>query len=69
MQGPMNVKFITNVVSTDTILVSWQSTVYELPEDGLNKGPKHVGASFKCFNVNFSAFFLKCKYCVHLLVY
>jgi hypothetical protein len=26
------------------------------PEDGLNKGLKHVGESFKCFNVNFSAF-------------
>jgi hypothetical protein len=30
-----------------TILVTWQSTVFEPPEDGLNKGPKHVGASFK----------------------
>jgi hypothetical protein len=45
-----------NVVSTDTILVAWQNTVYEPPEDSLNKGPKHVGASVKCFNVNFSGF-------------
>jgi hypothetical protein len=41
--------FITNVVSTDNILESWQSTVYERPEDGPNKGPKHVGESVKCF--------------------
>ena len=25
-------------------------------EDGFKKRPKHVGASVKCFNVNFSAF-------------
>jgi hypothetical protein len=43
-------------VSTDPILVSWQSRVYEPPEDGFKKRPKHVGASVKCFNVNFSAF-------------
>jgi hypothetical protein len=35
----------TKIVSTDTILVVWQSTVYEPPEDGLNKGPKHVSAN------------------------
>ena len=42
-------------ISTDPILVTWQSTVYE-PLDGFKKRPKHVGASGKCFNVNFSAF-------------
>jgi len=42
--------FITNIVSTDTILVAWQNTVYEPPEDGINNGPKHVWARFKCFN-------------------
>ena len=31
-------------------------TIYEPPEDGFKKRPKHVGASVKCFNVNFSAF-------------
>ena len=31
-------------------------TVYETPEDGFKKRPKHVGASVKCFNVNLSAF-------------
>jgi len=41
---------------TDPILVTWQSTVYEPPEDGFKKRLKHVGASVKCFYVNFSAF-------------
>jgi hypothetical protein len=39
-------KFITKFVSAD-ILVAWQSTVYEPPVDGINKGPKHIGASVK----------------------
>ena len=46
----------TKVISTDPILVTWQSTVYEPSEDGFKKRPKHVAASVKCFNVNFSAF-------------
>ena len=41
--------FVTNVISTDTILVTWQSTVYEPPEEGFKKRPKHVGVSVKCF--------------------
>jgi hypothetical protein len=34
----------------------------------LNMGPKHVGASFKCFNVNVSAFkvYIMCA-CVGIL--
>jgi hypothetical protein len=40
---------MTKVVSTEIILVAWQSTVYEPPENDLNKEPKHVGASVKGF--------------------
>ena len=36
--------------------ITLQSTVYEPPEDGFKKRPKHVGACVKRFNVNFSAF-------------
>jgi len=35
--------------STDLSLVTAQSTVHEPTEDGPKKGPKHVGANFKCF--------------------
>jgi len=36
--------------STESNLVTAQSTAHELPEDGRNYGPKHVGAtSLKCF--------------------
>jgi hypothetical protein len=35
-------------ISTDPLLVTWQITVYEPPEDGFKKRPKHVGASVKC---------------------
>ena len=42
-------EFITKFVSTENILVAWQNTVYEPPENGLNKEPKHVGASVKDF--------------------
>jgi hypothetical protein len=38
-----------NAVSTDTILVAWQSTEYKHPEDGFKNGPKQVGATVKCF--------------------
>jgi len=34
--------FITNVVSTDPILVTWQSTVYEPPEDGFKKRDRNM---------------------------
>jgi len=43
-------------MSTDPVLVTWQSTVYESLEDGFKKRPKHVGANVTCFNVNFRAF-------------
>jgi len=36
--------------STESNLVTAQSTAYEPPEDGRKCGPKHVGAtSLKCF--------------------
>jgi hypothetical protein len=53
---PQTAEFYNERISTDPILVAWQSTVYEPPEDGFKNRPKHVGASVKCFNVNFSAF-------------
>jgi len=53
---PQTAQFYNKCVSTGPILVTWQSTVYEPTEDGFKKRPKHVGASVKCFNVNFSAF-------------
>jgi hypothetical protein len=42
--------FYNERMSTDPILVTWQSTVNEPPEDGLKKRPKHVQTSVKCFN-------------------
>jgi hypothetical protein len=42
-------QFYNEHISTDPILVTWQSTVYEPPEDGFKKRPKHAGASVKCF--------------------
>jgi hypothetical protein len=42
-------KFYNKRISTDPILVTWQSTVYDPPEDGFKKRLKHVGASVKCF--------------------
>jgi len=53
---PQTAQFYNERISTDPILVTWQSTVNEPPEEGFKKRPKHVGASVKCFNVNFSAF-------------
>ena len=47
--GNKTAQFYNERISTDPILVTWQSTVYEPPEDGLNNGRKHVGASVKCF--------------------
>jgi len=44
------------------------STVHEPPEDGLKNGPKHVGANFKCFNVNLVLFKVYIV-CVHKLEY
>jgi len=46
---PQTAQFYNERISTDPILVTWQSTVYEPPEDGFIKRPKHVGASVKCF--------------------
>ena len=43
-------QFYNERISTDPILITWQNTVYEPPEDGFKKRPKHVGASVKCFN-------------------
>jgi hypothetical protein len=53
---PQTAQFYNKRISTDPILVTWQNTVYEPPEDGFKKRPKHVRASVKCFNVNFGAF-------------
>jgi hypothetical protein len=53
---PQTAQFYSERISTDPILVTWQSTVYEPPEDGFKKRLKHVETSVKCFNVNFSAF-------------
>ena len=53
---PQTAQFYNEPISTDPILVTWQSTVYVPPEDGFKKRPKHVGESVKCFNVNFSSF-------------
>jgi hypothetical protein len=53
---PQTAQFYNKRISTDPIFVTWQSTVYEPPEDGFKKKQKHVGASVKCFDVNFSAF-------------
>jgi len=60
--------------STESNLVTAQSTAHEPPEDGRKYGPKHVGAtSLKCFKITFKCFkyycelvFLKCIY-VHEL--
>ena len=46
---PQTAQFYNESISTDPILVTCQITVYEPPEDGFNKRPKHVGASVKCF--------------------
>jgi len=46
---PQTAQFYNERISTEPVLVTWQSTVYEPPEDGLKKRPKHVGASVKCF--------------------
>jgi hypothetical protein len=47
---PQRAHFYNECISIDPILVTWQSTVYEPPEDGFEKKrPKHVGASVKCF--------------------
>ena len=47
--GPLTAQFYNDRISTDSILVTWQSTVYEPPEDGFKKRLKYVGASIKCF--------------------
>ena len=47
---PQTAQFYNERISTDPILITWQNTVYEPPEDGFKKRPKHVGASVKCFN-------------------
>jgi hypothetical protein len=44
---PQTAQFYNKRISTDPILVTWQSTVYEPPEEGFKKIPKHVGASVK----------------------
>ena len=46
---PQTTQFYNKRISTDPILVTWQSTVYEPPEDGFKKRPKHVGACGKGF--------------------
>jgi hypothetical protein len=46
---PLTAQFYKECMSTDPILLTWQSTVYELPEDGFKKRLKYVGASVKCF--------------------
>jgi hypothetical protein len=46
---PQTAQFYNERISTDSILITWQSTVHEPPEDGLKKRPKHAGASVKCF--------------------
>ena len=53
---PQTTQFYNERISTDPTIVIWQSTVYEPPEGGFKKRQKHVKASVKCFNVNFSAF-------------
>ena len=43
--------------STESNLVTAQSTAHGPPEDGRKYGPKHVGATLlKCFNMLFKCF-------------
>ena len=47
---PHTVQTHSERTSMESNLVTAQSTAHELPEDGRNYGPKHVGAtSLKCF--------------------
>jgi hypothetical protein len=46
---PQTAQFYNEHIWTDPILVTWQSTVYEPPEGGFKKRPKHAKASVKCF--------------------
>jgi hypothetical protein len=51
---PQTTQLYNLCISTDPILVTWQSRVYE---DGFKKRLKHVGASvLSVFNVSFSSF-------------
>jgi hypothetical protein len=43
---PQTAQLYNQRISTDPILVTWQSTVYEPTEEGFKKKPKHVGG--KC---------------------
>jgi len=46
---PQTAQFYNERISIDPTLVTWQSTVYEPPEDGFKKRPKHVGACVEVF--------------------
>jgi hypothetical protein len=45
--------------STESNLITAQSTAHEPPEDGRKYGPKHVGANLKCFNMLLSVLNIK----------
>jgi hypothetical protein len=60
---PQTAQFYNERISTDPILVTWQNTVYEPPEDGLKKDRNMYGQVLSV--LMWILVLLKCIYCVY----
>jgi hypothetical protein len=66
---PHTVQTHNERTSTESSLVTAQSTAHEPPEDGRKYGPKHVGeTSLNIFNMLLSALNINVNYCFKVYI-